>query len=95
VSLPQTTPEREPNEPKRPPGPPKIFCRLNQPTGLASHALLTTSFCAEIRACRSGRRIRRTECVNCARRRPSVVRERCCRGEGAGATRLSTMTNRH
>ena len=26
---PQTAPEREPDEPKRPPGPPKIFGRLN------------------------------------------------------------------
>jgi hypothetical protein len=29
VFLPQTAPEREPDEPKRPPGPPKIFGRLN------------------------------------------------------------------
>jgi len=28
VFLPQTTPERERDEPKRPPGPPKIFGRL-------------------------------------------------------------------
>jgi ribosome-binding protein aMBF1 (putative translation factor) len=26
---PQTAPEREPDDPKRPPGPPKIFSRLN------------------------------------------------------------------
>ena len=26
---PQTAPEREPDDPKRPPGPPKIFGRLN------------------------------------------------------------------
>jgi hypothetical protein len=43
VFLPHT-PERESDEPKRPPGPPKIFGRLNySPLGVASHAVLPTS----------------------------------------------------